>query len=236
MDKMINIIASSCVVDKNKILMVQENKTEIKGLWNLPGGKIKIDEDIIQATKREIHEETGFNINIEIGGEMEPGEFKYDIKTLTPEFISEAWNTLDFGVFDIAHVELISESIGISYEEYKRRLKNTDKIKLIHVSENKSPLYPQNPDTHVMISEEKIKKLIELLKEYKNIESILSEYTFKGYYSMEKEIAIDVITMKTVLETKNLEISLKIYRHLKKELLNDCSNIQEMISKVRGEY
>ena len=65
MDKMINIIASSCVVDKNKILMVQENKTEIKGLWNLPGGKIKIDEDIIQATKREIHEETGFNINIE---------------------------------------------------------------------------------------------------------------------------------------------------------------------------
>ena len=65
MDKMINIIASSCVVDKNKILMVQENKTEIKGLWNLPAGKIKIDEDIIQATKREIHEETGFNINIE---------------------------------------------------------------------------------------------------------------------------------------------------------------------------
>ena len=35
MDKMINIIASSCIVNNNKILMVQENKVDIKGLWDL---------------------------------------------------------------------------------------------------------------------------------------------------------------------------------------------------------
>ena len=65
MDKMINIIASSCVIDNNKILMVQENKSDIQGLWDLPGGKVKINEDIKQAAIRETLEETGYNIDLD---------------------------------------------------------------------------------------------------------------------------------------------------------------------------
>lgn len=64
MDKKINIIASACVVDNNKVLLVQENKKEIKGLWDLPGGKVKSDEDIKQAVIREILEETGYKIDV----------------------------------------------------------------------------------------------------------------------------------------------------------------------------
>ncbi len=64
MDKMINIIASSCILNNNKILMVQENKVDIKGLWDLPGGKVKIGEDIKQAVIRETLEETGYNIEL----------------------------------------------------------------------------------------------------------------------------------------------------------------------------
>ena len=64
MDKKINIIASACVVDNNKVLLVQENKEEIKGLWDLPGGKVKSDEDIKQAVIREILEETGYKIDV----------------------------------------------------------------------------------------------------------------------------------------------------------------------------
>ena len=64
MDKMINIIASSCVINNNKILMVQENKVDIKGLWDLPGGKVKTEEDIKQAVVRETLEETGYNIKL----------------------------------------------------------------------------------------------------------------------------------------------------------------------------
>lgn len=64
MDKMINIIASSCILNNNKILMVQENKVDIKGLWDLPGGKVKIGEDIKQAVIRETLEETGYNIKL----------------------------------------------------------------------------------------------------------------------------------------------------------------------------
>ncbi len=65
MDKMINIIASSCVINNNKILMVQENKVEIQGLWDLPGGKVKTGEDIKQAVIRETFEETGYNIDLD---------------------------------------------------------------------------------------------------------------------------------------------------------------------------
>lgn len=64
MDKKINIIASACVVDNNKVLLVQENKEEIKGLWDLPGGKVKSNEDIKQAVIREILEETGYKIEL----------------------------------------------------------------------------------------------------------------------------------------------------------------------------
>lgn len=65
MDKMINIIASSCVINNNKLLMVQENKKDVKGLWDLPGGKVKANEDIEQAAIREILEETGYKINLD---------------------------------------------------------------------------------------------------------------------------------------------------------------------------
>lgn len=177
-----------------------------------------------------------FHKKVTVGGEMKPGGFQYDPITLTPEFISKTWEKLDFGVFDIAHVELIAEDMGISYEEYRKRLSHTNKITTVHVSENKSPLYPQNPDTHVMISEKKIRRLFVLLQEYKNIENILSEYTFQGYDTMEKEVAIDVIIIKTMIQTKNLEKTLQVYEFLKQEIKKDCSNIQEIINIVKGGY
>ena len=65
MNKMINIIASSCVIDNNKILMVQENKADIQGLLDLPGGKLETGEDIKQAVIRETFEETGYNIDLD---------------------------------------------------------------------------------------------------------------------------------------------------------------------------
>mgnify|MGYP005799612433 FL=1 len=64
-EKMLNIIASCCVKDNDRILLVQENKNEVKGLWDLPGGKVKPTESIEQAAIREIMEETGYNIELD---------------------------------------------------------------------------------------------------------------------------------------------------------------------------
>ena len=62
---MLNIIVSCCVKDKNKILMVQENKKDIEGKWDFPGGKLEETENIFMTAKREIMEETGYKIDID---------------------------------------------------------------------------------------------------------------------------------------------------------------------------
>ena len=63
-ERMLNIIVSCCVKNDNKILFVQENKKDVNGLWDLPGGKLKTTESIKQAAIREIMEETGYSIEL----------------------------------------------------------------------------------------------------------------------------------------------------------------------------
>lgn len=58
------IVAEVCVKKDNKILMVQENRKEKKGKWNMPAGKLEENEDIITAAIREVKEETNIDINI----------------------------------------------------------------------------------------------------------------------------------------------------------------------------
>lgn len=58
------IVVEVCVKKDNKILMVQENRKEKKGKWNMPAGKLEDNEDLIIAVKREVKEETNLNIDI----------------------------------------------------------------------------------------------------------------------------------------------------------------------------
>ena len=60
----VNIIVSVAVEREGKILMVEEAKKEIKGLWNFPSGKVNMGENLIKAAEREALEETGYKIKI----------------------------------------------------------------------------------------------------------------------------------------------------------------------------
>ena len=44
-----------------KVLLVRENKTSARGLWNQPAGWPDVGEDLIASVRREVKEETGFD-------------------------------------------------------------------------------------------------------------------------------------------------------------------------------
>ena len=44
------------------LLLIQRGQEPYKGQWALPGGFINMDEDLHEAVKREIEEETGLNL------------------------------------------------------------------------------------------------------------------------------------------------------------------------------
>ena len=51
------LIADVIILDNNKILLVQQRKTEAYGLWSFPGGRVEKDETIEEAVLREVKEE-----------------------------------------------------------------------------------------------------------------------------------------------------------------------------------
>jgi len=50
------------VVREGKVLLIRRAKEPFKGLWALPGGYLEEKEDIWQAVKREVWEETGTEV------------------------------------------------------------------------------------------------------------------------------------------------------------------------------
>ena len=61
--------------DRNKVLLGKRHSDPKKassllhgeGTWTMPGGKLHFSEDLVEAAKREVHEETGLEVkNLEI--------------------------------------------------------------------------------------------------------------------------------------------------------------------------
>ncbi|GLH03736.1 8-oxo-dGDP phosphatase NUDT18 [Gryllus bimaculatus] len=56
------IVAGIFVNPENEVLMMQEAKKSCAGQWYLPAGRMEKGEDIVEALKREVIEETGMNV------------------------------------------------------------------------------------------------------------------------------------------------------------------------------
>lgn len=64
MDKV--IVVGVCIKnDLNEILMVKEARDDIKGLYNIPAGKLDNNESIFDAAIRETKEETGYDVKLD---------------------------------------------------------------------------------------------------------------------------------------------------------------------------
>ena len=62
--KIVNVICSVVIEKNGKYLLVKEAKKTVAGLWNFPSGKVQLNEDLINAAKRESLEETGYKCDI----------------------------------------------------------------------------------------------------------------------------------------------------------------------------
>ena len=50
------------IFHRGRILMAQRGKEPLKGWWSLPGGALELGESLDSAVRREVHEETGLDI------------------------------------------------------------------------------------------------------------------------------------------------------------------------------
>jgi ADP-ribose pyrophosphatase YjhB (NUDIX family) len=58
----IKICVGAAVLKEDKILLVKRKNPPERGLWSLPGGKVKFGESLKKAVKREVFEETHIEV------------------------------------------------------------------------------------------------------------------------------------------------------------------------------
>ena len=157
--------------------------------------------------------------------------FSFDKRTLTPEFLTKAWEKADFGVFDIAHAKLAAKDLGMSYEMYLKKIKYKEKVKILHVSGNiaNNGERKLQPDKHVMLNYQEIEDIINLLYEFPNTDLIISEYAFNSKYTYEKELMIEAIVLVSIVKNRNIEKAKRLLEMLENELNEDVSNIEELM-------
>ncbi|BCU67042.1 DNA mismatch repair protein MutT [Sulfolobales archaeon HS-7] len=59
------VAVGGIILREDKILLIKRGHEPNKGMWAVPGGKVKFGESIEQAVKREVSEETNLNVKIE---------------------------------------------------------------------------------------------------------------------------------------------------------------------------
>lgn len=57
------------IVEHGKVLLIKRAHEPRKGEWSLPGGRVELGESLVDATRREIKEETG--LDVEVGALIE---------------------------------------------------------------------------------------------------------------------------------------------------------------------
>ena len=102
MEPILFVAQKAIIVNNNKVLIIREASTYKDGTnigkWGVPGGRIKPEEHIVEALKREVLEETG--LDVEVGAPVHVDEW-------FPRVRGEVWHIV--ATFRICTANKVSE-------------------------------------------------------------------------------------------------------------------------------
>ena len=77
-EHIVTSVVAVIVDDEGRVLLTRRSIQPFQDLWVMPGGKIDLGEPILEALKREVHEEVGLEVEIEglidVFEHLTPGE------------------------------------------------------------------------------------------------------------------------------------------------------------------
>lgn len=105
------VIVGGVVEKDGKYLLVQEAQEKCRGKWNIPAGHLDPNETIFEAAKREVEEESGFDV--ELTGVCQIGNQKLE----NGVFVSVVFSTKFLGGDINFNPDEILDAKWFTYEE-----------------------------------------------------------------------------------------------------------------------
>jgi|GEM_PF-5618015 len=114
-------IVNAIILKDNKILAVKRKTEPWPGMFGLPGGHIEKNENGVESLKRELKEETGFEIEINSSGLLGSGNIKYKSR----EFNIVFYKAKISGGKEKLQKEEIEEIKWLGFDEFSKNLKES---------------------------------------------------------------------------------------------------------------
>jgi len=128
------VVASCLIVEEGEVLLVQEGKDHVEGMWNLPAGKLEMGETPQEGCVREAEEETGLAVELTglVGVYLDESDSSDDT-VLNMVFAGEAAGSAAMpeddtvqavgwvGVDELAGLELRAPYIEVAVAAYRER-------------------------------------------------------------------------------------------------------------------
>ena len=102
------------IFEDGRILLVERGKEPLKGFWSIPGGIVETGEKLIEATRREVVEETGLDVEpysmFEIFERMIPdAEGKPEYHYVLIDYLCRRIGGKPVAASDVSRVEWVAE-------------------------------------------------------------------------------------------------------------------------------
>ncbi|WML56161.1 NUDIX domain-containing protein [Neobacillus sp. PS2-9] len=135
------LVVSVSIIQDNEVLIIKENKPTAQNKWNFPSGRIEQGEDILFAARREVKEETGFDVKLV----NSTGVYNFTSNTSHQVILFHFIGEITGGSLTIDEAEII-DSKWISLDELKdldnEKLRDASGIKQITDALINERIYP----------------------------------------------------------------------------------------------